>query len=120
MSDLVETRKIKNNFSGLFSKKFLEKGSIILSLGNVTSVNPTRTSIQIHKKHVEHHLGAYINHHCRPNSFVDSDKSLIVAKKDIQADEEITIDYLQTESMLAESFHCHCCDGKLILGKNSK
>ncbi len=121
MSDkIVEAREIKDSFSGLFSKQYIQKGALILSLGEPTLDRPTRTSIQIHNKHVEHPLGAYINHHCEPSSFVNSDDSEILALKDIQPNEEITIDYMQTESKMAESFYCNCCKGKLISGKDFK
>ena len=118
MSDLVEVRKIKDGFNGLFSKNFIPKGLAILNLGKAKHDIPTRTSIQIQEKHVEHSLGAYINHNCRPSSFVNSDESQIVAKEDIHPNVEITIDYLETESMLAEPFYCNCCDNKLISGKD--
>ena len=120
MTDKVEVRKIKDSFSGLFSKQYIQKGALILSLGEPTLDRPTRTSIQIHNKHVEHPLGAYINHNCEPSSFVGSDDSQILALKDIQPNEEITIDYMQTESKMAESFYCNCCKGKLISGKDFK
>lgn len=126
----LEVRKITEDFSGLFSKSFVDKGKVILNLSKVAykgwrfpfpfvfySDTPTRTSIQIGDKHVEHHLGSYINHHCEPNCKVIPSKSTIVTKRDIRPDEEITIDYLQTESTLAEPFRCDCCNGKPIIGK---
>ena len=120
MTDKVEVRKIKDSFSGLFSKQYIEKDALILSLGEPTKQQPTRTSIQINNKHVEHPLGAYINHNCEPSSYVDSENSQILARKDIQPNEEVTIDYMQTESKMAEPFYCNCCKGKLISGKNFK
>tara|TARA_B100001741_G_C16527901_1_gene588028 strand:+ start:743 stop:1105 length:363 start_codon:yes stop_codon:yes gene_type:complete len=118
MSDKLSVRKIKDDFSGLFSSQYIEKDSLVLSLGEPKLDHPTRTSIQIHSKHVEHSLGAYINHNCEPSAYVDSDYSQILARRDIQPNEEITIDYLQTESKMAESFYCNCCDEKLISGKD--
>ena len=78
---IVEAREIKNSFSGLFSKQYIQKGALILSLGEPTLDRPTRTSIHTNNKHVEHPLGAYINHHCEPSSFVDSENSQILARK---------------------------------------
>lgn len=127
---MIEVRKIKEGFSGLFSSTYIEKGDLVLDLKKVayhrwqfpfpfvaTRDTPTRTSIQVDGKHIEHHLGAFINHHCKPNTQVYTDHAVIIAKKDISPNEEITIDYEQTESELAEPFFCSCCKDKEIIGK---
>ena len=59
----------------------------------------------------------YVNHSCRPNAFTRTiyGRMLFFALRDIQAGEEITIDYLST--LHADTKRCHCgvpeCRGTL-------
>ena len=118
---------------GLFADEFIPKNNIILVLKGNHFPEPTRTSIQIEDgKHLEHYEGAFMNHHCDPNTeikvheyFVGSDvlsqcssnpTTVAVAKKDILEGEEITFDYETTEFDLAEPFRCDC-HGRWIRGK---
>ncbi|MCH9023178.1 MAG: SET domain-containing protein [Planctomycetes bacterium] len=48
----------------------------------------------------------FLNHSCSPNAFfVDRE---LTALRDIDAGEEITIDYLATESEISKRFKCEC------------
>ncbi|MDP1694146.1 MAG: SET domain-containing protein-lysine N-methyltransferase [Candidatus Woesearchaeota archaeon] len=50
----------------------------------------------------------YVNHSCEPNSVLDiSDQPKLVAKRDINADEEITVDYNKTEKK-GKKVPCNC------------
>ena len=49
-----------------------------------------------------------INHACRPNARVDFDRSAMVSITAIAPGEEITFNYLTTEMLMAETFHCGC------------
>ena len=106
---------------GLFAEEDFVKGNLILILkGNYFS-EPTRTSIQVRDKHIEHYEGGFLNHHCTPNAELweleDVKEGLIVAKCDIAIGEEITFDYQLTESVMACPFKCDC-HGNWIKGKD--
>ena len=106
---------------GLFAEEDFVKGNLILILkGNYFS-EPTRTSIQVRDKHIEHYEGGFLNHHCDPNAELweidDIEEGLIVAKCDIAIGEEITFDYQLTESVMACPFKCDC-HGNWIKGKD--
>ena len=49
-----------------------------------------------------------MNHSCRPNVRVDVELRLVVALRDIAAEESITYFYPSTEWEMAEPFGCGC------------
>ena len=106
---------------GLFAGEDFVKGNLILILKGNHFSEPTRTSIQVRDKHIEHYEGGFLNHHCDPNAELweidDIKEGLIVAKCDIAIGEEITFDYQLTESVMACPFKCDC-HGNWIKGKD--
>ena len=112
-----------NHSRGLYATEDMYKGNLILILkGNYFS-EPTRTSIRVRNKNVEHYEGAFLNHHCNPNAEIweiaDIEEGLVVAKCNISKGEEITFDYETTEPILAAPFKCDC-HGNWIRGKDYK
>ncbi|MGQ9798292.1 MAG: SET domain-containing protein [Ignavibacterium sp.] len=56
----------------------------------------------------------YINHSCNPNCYIDEDENgslILVALRDIQPNEELTIDYGYDE--IYEECSCSTCENKL-------
>lgn len=108
----------KNDVYGVYLKESCKKGAVVCDLTTGTLVpGPTRTSIQVSKKyHVEDKVGRYINHSCNPTCKVVS--FFVVSLRDIESDEEVTFNYNESESKLAEPFECNCC-GKIIKGKEA-
>lgn len=56
----------------------------------------------------------YINHSCNANCYIDDDENgslILVASRDIQPNEELTIDYGYDE--IYEKCSCSSCDNKL-------
>jgi hypothetical protein len=110
---------IKNCFNetGLTTNTFIKKGMLIGIINGQELTYPTKYSIQINEfEHIEpDNYFRYINHHCNPNAFIKGKN--IMALRDIQINEEILIDYLNTEDYLSHPFKCHCC-GKEIKGKS--
>jgi len=51
--------------------------------------------------------GDYVNHSCNPNAWVSGQISLL-ARRAIQAGEEITFDYATTDASDYDTFECHC------------
>jgi hypothetical protein len=116
----ISVREIKKGMQGLFTDEPVHKNSIILVLKGEYSEQPTRTSIRVRDKNVEHFEGAFMNHHCNPNAKIfiigGVEEGIVVAKQDIREGEEITFDYETTEPKLSAPFHCNC-HGRLIVGK---
>ena len=112
----------KDGTRGLFADENFSKSNIILILRGNKFTKPTRTSIQIRDKHIEHHEGGFMNHHCNPSAKIlvidDIEDAIVVAKRNILRGEEITFDYETTEEKMAAPFKCEC-HGKLIEGWNS-
>jgi len=105
---------------GLFATEDMYKGNLILMLKGNHFSEPTRTSIRVRDKNIEHYEGAFLNHHCNPNAEIweitDVEEGVVVAKCDISKGEEITFDYETTEPILAAPFKCNC-HGRWIRGK---
>lgn len=100
--------------SGVFARKPFNSGDTVLCLDGPTLEFPTRTSIQVsQRKHIEDKIGAFINHSCNPTCRVEEYR--IVAIKDIEADDQITFNYSENETIMASPFICACCN-KLING----
>ena len=95
---------------GLFADETFHKGNILLILRGNKFPEPSRTSIQIRDKHIEHHEGGFINHHCNPSAKIliidDIEDGILVAARHIFRGEEITFDYETTEEKLAAPFEC--------------
>lgn len=53
-------------------------------------------------------LWCFVNHSCEPNVLVDRERMVFVARRDIEAGEELTFDYCTTEDDLAAPFPCRC------------
>ena len=121
----VEIKELKEGMKGLFAKRLIEKGKIILALKGEIFFTPSKTSIQIGQTHVEDEKGGYMNHHCVPSAeirVVPNEKSLsgiVTAVRDIKKGEEITFDYETTEKELLCPFKCDC-HGRWIRGKSLK
>jgi SET domain-containing protein len=117
LSDFTVKNIIKNGVDqlGLFTKKNIKKGSIILKLQGKVLRSPTKYTIQIAKdKHIIDQRAIYINHSCNPNIKVIN--IIILALRDICKSEEITFNYNDNEDILASPFVCSCC-GKKITGR---
>lgn len=123
----------KNGFKGIFAKENISKGSIIFYLKGTVSRRPTKYTIQLGtNRHLAFpairkssddldYCWQYLNHSCEPNGYIDTRDSTFRALRDIAAGEEITFNYLTTESEMAVPFTCACgsinCFG-LIQGRN--
>lgn len=50
----------------------------------------------------------YLSHACEPNSRLDMARFELVAVRDIETGDVLTIDYAETEDVLYRQFACHC------------
>ena len=65
-------------------------------------------TINIDAGHFLHPYGRYTNHSCDPSAFVDKSSGYLFSAREIAVDEEITFDYLVSESDIKANFHCNC------------
>ena len=101
-----------NGKKGLLALVPIGGNEILIDLnGENTFLSPTRRSLQIgERRHVfgrEETVG-YLNHSCEPNSFLDFECLCVRALRNIQAGEEVKVNYCVTEYEMHDSFHCDC------------
>lgn len=101
---------------GLFTTKCYKKGETVHTLeGEIQSV-PSRESIHIGDgRHICDQYGKYVNHSFQPTVWVNGVH--LVAIRDLDADEEITFNYNDSEIEMACPFSV---DGILVCGANHK
>lgn len=103
----------KVNGRGLFSRAAISKGHIVERFNGLILSAPNKRTIQIDRcRHITSHYIDFINHQCRPNTYVrvEGNSISLYAIEHISArSDEVTIDYNCSEYSLAESFFCRCC-----------
>ena len=127
--------EVRNNggFKGIFAKETILKDSVIFRLKGTIAKTPTKYTIQLGiKQHLSFptirkpkddidYCWQYLNHCCEPNGYMNTSERTFRALRDIEPGEEITFNYLSTESEMAVPFNCICgspnCFG-FIQGRN--
>lgn len=127
----VEVRD-DGRFKGVFARESITEGSVIFQLRGTISTSPSKYTIQVgwrrhlnlpkrKPKDARDYDWQYLNHHCSPNGYIDTTELTFRALREIEAGEEITFNYLTTESDMAVPFECTCgstnCYG-LIRGRD--
>ena len=100
----------ENKVKSLLSKQAFEEGQILSTIPNENLYQkPTRYTVQIGRTlHTEvAHLSA-LNHSCDPNVILDTQRMLVIARRDIRAGDELTFFYPSTEWEMAAPFICLC------------
>ena len=128
----IEVRD-NDGFKGVFAREAIMQDSVIFYLKGAITGQPTQYTIQLgHRRHLNFptirrsnddfdYCWQYLNHSCEPNGYMNIDELTVRALKDIAPGEEITFNYLTTESEMAVPFNCICgspdCFG-YIQGRN--
>lgn len=128
----IEVRD-NDGFKGVFAKEAIRQDSVIFYLKGAISTQPTKYTIQLGlRRHLNFpalrkvddnldYCWQYLNHSCEPNGYMNLSDLTVCALRDIAPGEEITFNYLTTESEMAEPFNCICgssnCFG-FIQGRN--
>lgn len=77
----------------------------------------TRHSIETDAGHFLHPDAMFTNHSCDPTAYVHKSAGLLLTTRELEVDEEITFDYLASESDIKFPFTCDCgahnCFGKI-------
>ncbi len=112
MVSTMETLTIKteNKFRSLVTKQAYKKGDVICSMPSENIMDkPNRYTVQIGRT-VHTHVGklAALNHSCDPNVILETDKMLMIARRDIEKGEELSFFYPSTEWEMAAPFICLC------------
>lgn len=97
----------------------LEPGAVVLFVDGDLVARPSRYSVQIGTHlHVDvgncpdtdgssgQYVWRFLNHSCDPNAVLDG--RVLLARRAIAADEEVTFDYDTNEWDMAEPFLCNC------------
>lgn len=104
------TIKTENKFRTLITKQAYKKGEVICAMPSENIMDkPNRYTVQIARdRHT--HVGklAALNHSCDPNVILDTDKMLMIARRDIEKGEELSFFYPSTEWEMQAPFICLC------------
>ncbi|HRQ23478.1 MAG TPA: SET domain-containing protein [Anaerolineales bacterium] len=108
----METLAVKseNKFKTLVTKQAYKKGGVICPMPSEdVRDKPNRYTVQIGRdRHT--HVGklAALNHSCDPNVILDTDRMLMIARRDIEKGEELFFFYPSTEWEMQAPFICLC------------
>jgi hypothetical protein len=108
----METLAIRteNKFKTLVTKRTYKKGEVICPIPSENILDkPNRYTVQIARnRHT--HVGklAALNHSCDPNVILDTERMLMIARRDIAKGEELFFFYPSTEWEMQAPFICLC------------
>ena len=93
-------------------------GEVVVDLSTAeVRDQPDYLTIDLLSKHVAHPLGRYINHSCAPNACISVSAEAVIATAQINAGDEITFNYLESEREIVAPFDCNCgaprCQGRI-------
>ena len=96
---------------GTFAKCDFRKGEEVMQFyGDQILTERNKYSIQLEEnKHLmpSENGGKFVNHSCNPNCGIKNDK-ILIALRDIKANEEIRFDYAMTETAISQKIKCLC------------
>jgi hypothetical protein len=128
IEELVEDDRIDSQivvqdnlgFKGVFAKDDIVQDSVIFQLKGTLTTRPSKYTIQLTRnKHLNFpkvrkvdddldYCWQFLNHSCEPNGYMNIGDLTFRATRSIQRGEEITFNYLTTESAMAVPFKCIC------------
>lgn len=104
------TVKSENKFKTLVTKQAYKRGDVICPMPSENIMDkPNRFTVQIARdRHT--HVGklAALNHSCDPNVILDTERMLMIARRDIEKGEELYFFYPSTEWEMQAPFICLC------------
>jgi hypothetical protein len=108
----METLAIKteNKFRSLITKQTYTKGEVICEIPTEKIFDKAnRYTVQIgREKHTEVGKLSALNHSCDPNVILDTERLIMVARRDIEKEEELSFFYPSTEWEMDAPFICLC------------
>jgi SET domain-containing protein len=115
--------ELENKGRSILANRDIKKEEVILKLKGIlkSRSDASPESVQIDDdKFIDskyYYVEDYINHSCDPNTYIDFNKFVFIALKNIHSGEEITYNYLTTEYDLAKEsldFDCKCKSEKCL------
>jgi hypothetical protein len=115
----IEVRD-SNGFKGVFARQDIMEDDVIFSLNGTITAVPTMYTIQLARHqhlnfpHIRRenddldYCWQYLNHSCEPNGYMNIFERTFRASRNLRKGEQITFNYLTTESRMAVPFHCLC------------
>ena len=115
----IEVRD-NDGFKGVFATEDISEDSVVFILKGTITSRPTMYTIELGRnQHLnfpetrqDHddldYCWQYLNHSCEPNGYMDTVGRTFLAARKIRRGEEITFNYLTTESVMAAPFNCVC------------
>jgi hypothetical protein len=102
--------KTENKFRSLITKQAYAKGEIICEIPTEKLFDKAnRYTVQISQdKHTEVGKLSALNHSCDPNVILDTERLIMVARRDIEKGEELSFFYPSTEWEMDAPFICLC------------
>jgi hypothetical protein len=108
--------RTENKFRTLVTKQAYKKGEVICTIPSENVMEkPNRFTVQIARdRHT--HVGklAALNHSCDPNVILDTERILMIARRDIEKGEELSFFYPATEWEMQAPFICLCGSANCI------
>lgn len=103
----ISARRSQLQGYGVFAKRGFVAGQKISYFEGYEVDHPTAYSLTLEGKRIEP-TGElkHLNHSCAPNSHFEG--RWLVASRNINAVEELTIDYTRTEAGISHPFQCRC------------
>lgn len=87
-----------------------QPGEVVFAFTGFFTGEITQFSLQVRPGlhlHDPYFMGKIL-HHCDPNTTVDMERRLFIARREIQPGDFITMDYAETEDYLFKTFECEC------------
>ncbi|MGE5375010.1 MAG: SET domain-containing protein-lysine N-methyltransferase [Bacteroidota bacterium] len=102
--------KTENKFRSLITKQAYAKGEMICEIPTEKLFDKAnRYTVQIdQEKHTEVGKLSALNHSCDPNVILDTERLVMVARRDIEKGEELSFFYPSTEWEMDAPFICLC------------
>ena len=102
--------RTENKFRSLVTKQPYSRGEVICEIPTEKLFNKAnRYTVQISQdKHTEVGKLSALNHSCDPNVILDTERLLMVARRDIDKGEELSFFYPSTEWEMDAPFICLC------------
>src|SRR5690606_68493 len=104
------TIKTENKFRSLITRQAYKKGEVICDIPTQKVIDKAnRYTVQIGRdRHTEVGKLSALNHSCDPNVILDTERLQMVARRDIEAGEELSFFYPSTEWEMDAPFICLC------------
>jgi hypothetical protein len=132
VGSLVEVRD-DGGFKGVFAINDIKPDLVVFYLKGSITAQPSKYTIQVgSNRHLNlpsnitikddlNYCWQFLNHSCTPNGYINPAELTFRALRNIKRGEELSFNYLTTESELAVPFNCICgspgCFG-FIRGRN--